>query len=42
MQFKLIIAFFNPNITDSDVDAMKKAGAKSAKKVNETGKLIHD
>jgi nitrogen regulatory protein PII len=42
MQFKLIMAFVKPNITDSVVDAMKKAGATGATIVPARGTGIHE
>ena len=42
MQFKLIVAFVKPNITDSVVDAMKKAGATGATIVPARGTGIHE
>jgi nitrogen regulatory protein PII len=42
MQFKLIIAFVKPSITDSVVDAMKKAGATGATIVPARGTGIHE
>jgi nitrogen regulatory protein PII len=42
MQFKLIIAFVKPNITDSVVDAMKEAGATGATIVPARGTGIHE
>ena len=41
MQFKLIIAFVKPSITDSVVDAMKEAGATGATIVPARGTGIH-
>ena len=42
MQFKLIIAFVKPSITDSVVDAMKEAGATGATIVPASGTGIHE
>ena len=42
MQFKLIIAFVKPNITDSVVDAMREAGATGATIVPARGTGIHE
>lgn len=42
MQFKLIIAFVKPSITDSVVDAMKEAGATGATIVPARGTGIHE
>lgn len=42
MQFKLIIAFVKPNITDSVVDAMKEAGATGATIIPARGTGIHE
>ncbi len=42
MQFKLIIAFVKPSITDDVVDAMKEAGATGATIVPARGTGIHE
>jgi len=42
MQFKLIIAFVKPSITDAVVDAMKEAGATGATIVPARGTGIHE
>jgi len=42
MQFKLIMAFVKPNITDSVVDAMKDAGATGATIIPARGTGIHE
>ena len=42
MQFKLIVAFVKPNITDSVVDAMREAGATGATIVPARGTGIHE
>ena len=42
MQFKLIIAFVKPSITDNVVDAMKEAGATGATIVPARGTGIHE
>jgi nitrogen regulatory protein P-II 1 len=42
MQFKLIMAFVKPSITDSVVDAMKEAGATGATIVPARGTGIHE
>ena len=42
MQFKLIMAFVKPSITDAVVDAMKKAGATGATIVPARGTGIHE
>ena len=42
MQFKLIIAFVKPSITDTVVDAMKEAGATGATIVPARGTGIHE
>ena len=42
MQFKLIMAFVKPNITDKVVDAMKKAGATGATIISARGTGIHE
>ncbi|MBS3993335.1 MAG: P-II family nitrogen regulator [Bacteroidetes bacterium] len=42
MQFKLIMAFVKPNITDTVVDAMKKAGATGATIIPARGTGIHE
>ncbi len=42
MQFKLIMAFVKPNITDTVVSAMKKAGATGATIIPARGTGIHE
>ncbi len=42
MQFKLIMAFVKPSITDDVVDAMKKAGATGATIIPARGTGIHE
>jgi len=42
MQFKLIVAFVKPDITDNVVDAMKEAGATGATIVPARGTGIHE
>jgi nitrogen regulatory protein PII len=42
MQFKLIMAFVKPSITDAVVDAMKKAGATGATIIPARGTGIHE
>ena len=42
MQFKLIIAFVKPSITDKVVDAMKDAGATGATIIPARGTGIHE
>ena len=42
MQFKLIMAFVKPSITDSVVDAMREAGATGATIVPARGTGIHE
>ena len=42
MQFKLIMAFVKPNITDDVVDALKKAGATGATIIPARGTGIHE
>ena len=42
MQFKLIITFIKPNISDNVVDAMKKAGATGATIIPARGTGIHE
>jgi len=42
MQFKLIMAFVKPSITDNVVDAMKKAGATGATIIPARGTGIHE
>jgi len=42
MQFKLIMAFVKPNISDAVVDAMKHAGATGATIVPARGTGIHE
>ena len=42
MQFKLIMAFVKPNITDTVVDAMKEAGATGATIIPARGTGIHE
>lgn len=42
MQFKLIMAFVKPNITDEVVDAMKNAGATGATIIPARGTGIHE
>ncbi len=42
MQFKLIMAFVKPNITDDVVDAMKKAGATGATIIPARGTGMHE
>ena len=42
MQFKLIMAFVKPSITDTVVDAMKKAGATGATIIPARGTGIHE
>ncbi len=42
MQFKLIMAFVKPNITDVVVDAMKEAGATGATIIPARGTGIHE
>jgi len=42
MQFKLIMAFVKPNITDKVVDAMKKAGSTGATIIPARGTGIHE
>jgi len=42
MQFKLILAFVKPSITDTVVDAMKEAGATGATIVPARGTGIHE
>ncbi len=42
MQFKLIMAFVKPNITDDVVDAMKEAGATGATIIPARGTGIHE
>ena len=42
MQFKLIMAFVKPNITDRVVDAMKTAGATGATIIPARGTGIHE
>ncbi len=42
MQFKLIMAFVKPSITDSVVDAMKEAGATGATIIPARGTGIHE
>jgi len=42
MQFKLIMAFVKPNISDKVVDAMKKAGATGATIIPARGTGIHE
>jgi len=42
MQFKLIMAFIKPNITDAVVDAMKQAGATGATIIPARGTGMHE
>ena len=42
MQFKLIMAFVKPSITDAVVDAMKEAGATGATIIPARGTGIHE
>ena len=42
MKFKLIMAFVKPNITDTVVDSMKKAGATGATIVPARGTGMHE
>jgi len=42
MQFKLIIAFVKPNITDTVVDKMKEAGATGATIIPARGTGMHE
>lgn len=42
MQFKLIMTFVKPSITDSVVDAMKKAGATGATIIPARGTGVHE
>lgn len=42
MQFKLIMAFVKPSITDNVVDAMKKAGATGATIIPARGTGVHE
>ena len=42
MQFKVIVAFVKPNISDTVVDAMKKAGATGATIIPARGTGIHE
>jgi len=42
MQFKLIMAFVKPSISDAVVDAMKKAGATGATIIPARGTGIHE
>ena len=42
MQFKLIMAFVKPSITDNVVDAMKEAGATGATIIPARGTGIHE
>lgn len=42
MQFKLIIAFVKPNVCDTVVEAMKKAGATGATIIPARGTGIHE
>ncbi len=42
MQFKLIMAFVKPNITDDVISAMKKAGATGATIIPARGTGIHE
>ena len=42
MQFKLIMAFVKPNITDAVVDAMKEAGATGATIMPARGTGMHE
>ena len=42
MQFKLIMAFVKPSITDQVVDAMKKAGATGATIIPARGTGMHE
>jgi len=42
MQFKLIMSFVKPNITDTVVDAMKEAGATGATIIPARGTGIHE
>ncbi len=42
MQFKLIMAFVKPSVTDNVIDAMKKAGATGATVIPGRGTGIHD
>ena len=42
MQFKLIMAFVKPDITDTVVDAMKEAGATGATIIPARGTGIHE
>ncbi len=42
MQFKLIMAFVKPRITDTVVDAMKKAGATGATIIPARGTGMHE
>ncbi len=42
MQFKLIIAFVKPNVSDKVVDAMKKGGATGATIIPARGTGIHE
>ena len=42
MQFKLIMAFVKPNITDAVVEAMKKAGATGATIIPARGTGMHE
>ena len=42
MQFKLIMAFVKPNITDAVVDAMKEAGATGATIIPARGTGMHE
>ena len=42
MQFKLIVAFVKPNITDAVVDAMKEAGATGATIIPARGTGMHE
>jgi nitrogen regulatory protein PII len=42
MQFKLIMAFVKPSITDSVVDAMKKEGATGATIIPARGTGVHE
>ena len=42
MQFKLIMAFVKPSITDAVVNAMKRAGATGATIIPARGTGIHE
>ncbi len=42
MQFKLILAFVKPNVSDSVVDAMKEAGVTGATIIPGRGTGIHE